>query len=185
MEANRTEYTDKDRELASLFRYASRLMARADHGRRRGGHGRHAQGRVLAVIGKHGPLSQGELLRMLDVRSSSLSEVLSKLEAKGLVTRERNEADRRGFIVSATGAGDALLAEGNGMGRDFAESVFACLDAEEKKALHAILHKLVVSLGSRGRMNDAPEQPARGRGGGRKGRGGRGRGGQGGGGGRR
>lgn len=136
-----------DVELASLFWYASRLMARAHHhGRRHGGHGRQAQVRVLAILRETGPISQAELLRRLDVRSASLSELLGKLERSGLVVRERNEADRRSFIVSATKAADALLAEWEQAGPGGEERIFSCLDDAEKAALRSILEKFVASV---------------------------------------
>lgn len=161
---------DGSQELAHLFRYTSRLLARAYHGRRHGSHGghaRHAQGKVLSIIGESGPISQGDLLNLLDVRSSSLSELLAKLERNGLVKRERNEADRRSFIVSATEAADALLAAREEGGQDIAESLFSCLDSEEKAALQAILRKLVASLKGGSGVDGCPGQGPHGRGRGR------------------
>ena len=171
-------------ELASLFRYASRLMARAHHGRRHESHARQAQVRVLAILRETGPVSQGELLRRLDVRSASLSELLGKLERNGLVRRERNPEDRRSFIVSATAAADALLSEREQAGPGGDDRFFACLDDTEKEALRAILSKLVASLRDEdvGGSGRGPCGQGRGRRmkEGRKGRGGRFSGGRGG-----
>ena len=132
--------TISDAELGHLFRHTSRLMARAFHRRDNAGH---AQARVLSILRERGPMSQRDLLALLDVRSSSLSEILSKLEAGGLIARERNPDDRRGFILSATGAGLALSeTDADAREPDF----FACLDAPEKAQLAAILTKIATAL---------------------------------------
>ncbi|MEZ7198152.1 MarR family winged helix-turn-helix transcriptional regulator [Pseudodesulfovibrio karagichevae] len=128
-------------ELAGLFRLASRLMARAYH-RRDSAH--HAQHRVLSLLLENGPMPQGELLEILDVRSSSLSELLRKLEDRGLILRERNPEDRRGFIISPTDQAREL-APGNG-GSPGVDSQFDRLDEAEREQLRAILGKLIASL---------------------------------------
>ena len=166
-------------ELAGLFRLASRLMARSHHRR---DHAHHAQHRVLSILLDNGPMPQAELLEILDVRSSSLSELLRKLENRGLILRERNEEDRRGFIIAPTDQARALAAPPDDDAD--ADSLFGCLDQTERDQLRAILTKLVDSLrddampGGRG---FGPGHGGRGQGFGRGGhgrgeRGGRGRG---------
>jgi DNA-binding MarR family transcriptional regulator len=147
-------------ELAGLFRLASRLMARAYH-RRDSAH--HAQHRVLSLLLENGAMPQGELLEILDVRSSSLSELLRKLEDRGLILRERNPEDRRGFIISPTDQARELAPDNGGaLGVD---NLFDCLDETEREQLRAILGKLVASL------REAPVTGEPGRGFGRGGRG--------------
>jgi DNA-binding MarR family transcriptional regulator len=150
-------------ELAGLFRLASRLMARAGH-RRDAAH--HAQHLVLSILLENGPMPQGELLEILDVRSSSLSELLRKLEDRGLILRERNPEDRRGFIISPTDLARGMAPDnGGGPGAD---GQFDCLDPAEREQLRAILGKLVASL----REDPMTGGPGRGFGPGRGGRGG-------------
>ena len=67
------------------FARASRMMARSFHRR---AHAHHAQEHVLSIIREQGPMKQSALLELLDVRSSSLSEVLGKLERNGLIERQ-------------------------------------------------------------------------------------------------
>ena len=151
-------------ELAGLFRLASRLMARASH-RRDFSH--HAQHQVLSILLDNGPMPQGELLEILDVRSSSLSELLRKLEDRELILRERNPEDRRGFIISPTDQARALAPDNGG---DNTDALFDCLDEAERGQLRTILGKLVASL------REDPATGGPGRGFGRGGRGGRGNG---------
>lgn len=128
------------RDLAALFLHATRLMARAYHRR---DHAHHAQSRVLAILRERGPIPQSELLEILDVRSSSLSEILGKLERHGLIARSRNEEDKRGFVITATEQAEARPGDRRGEGAD---ALFACLDDTERTQLGDILEKLVAAL---------------------------------------
>ncbi|WP_300155268.1 MarR family transcriptional regulator [Solidesulfovibrio sp.] len=152
-------------ELAMLLRRVARRMARFHHGRDQG---RQAQEHVLALVRRHGGMSQAELLERLDVRSSSLSELLAKLEKAGRVVRERNPEDRRGFVVTA--AGDGERESPDGAMRQSAEVLFGVLDGQERRQLRALLEKLVAPLRE---VDDGPH--GRGPGPGRRPGGGRGR----------
>ena len=143
-EQNSGYISKEDEDLADLFRRASRLMVRYGH---KSCKAPHAQYHVLALIRERGPLTQGELLELLDVRSSSLSEILQKLEATGYIRRRRNEADRRGFILSINEDGpediQAVLLDGE----KSPLTIFDCLDAEEQQQLRALLGKIINHLG--------------------------------------
>ena len=134
--------TTDNQDLADLFRRASRLIARVYHRR---DHAHHAQGHVLSIIRERGSINQGELLEILDVRSSSLSEIIRKLERKGLITRERNEKDRRGFIVSAIERPDDQPPDPC-RARESSGNFFTCLDDEEQVRLRTILEKIIASV---------------------------------------
>ncbi len=160
-------------DLVVLFRRASRIMDRESHRR---DHAHHAQDHVLSVIREHNSINQGELLEILDVRSSSLSEMLRKLEGKGLVVRQRDERDRRSFVVSATEQ-PRFQHRGHGKSRESADSLFACLDAGERSQFRDMLLKIIASLeeAPQSRESDCSTRPRRGAGK-RYGKGGRGRG---------
>lgn len=139
--SNATPYNNED--LAFMFRRASRMMARTYHRR---SHAHHAQEHVLSIIREQGPIKQADLLELLDVRSSSLSEVLGKLQRNGLIERQRNEQDKRSFVISATGGGKMSDSMRPGGGRESAEALFACLDTVERRQLGDILNKIIDSL---------------------------------------
>lgn len=132
-----------DETLAALFRHAFRLMGRAHH---RHDHSRHAQDLVLSLVARGGSMTQRELLELLDVRSASLSEVLAKLERQGLVTRERDPADRRGYVVFVTQQGRVQAEEQHESRREGASPLFACLDQTERETLVGLLRKLIANL---------------------------------------
>lgn len=129
-------------DLVFLFRRASRMMARKYHRR---AHSHHAQEHVLSIIRERGPIKQGDLLELLDVRSSSLSEVLGKLERNGLIERKRNEKDKRSFVISATNEATVpgTMPQGGG---ESTGTLFACLDDGERRQLGGILEKIIGSF---------------------------------------
>lgn len=96
-------------------------------------------------------MRQGELLEMLDVRSSSLSEVLAKLERGGHIVRSRDARDRRGFVVAAAAQEAGAMPDG-----EDAAYLFACLDVQEREGLEAILRKLIASLEADPACRDEP-----------------------------
>lgn len=102
-----------------------------------------SQRRVLALLGAHGALTQQRLLDELELAPASLSEVVGKLEGKGLVARERLEQDRRIMLVMLTEKGrscaeEILVEEANA-----AREAFAQLSDEEEGQLKALLERIV------------------------------------------
>lgn len=63
---------------------------------------------VLLVLWERGDTTVKDLGTALQLDSSTLSPLLKRLEAAGLVTRRRLAADERSVLVSLTGAGSAL-----------------------------------------------------------------------------
>lgn len=141
MKSHKSQGSDK--ELTILFHRTSKILARFYHSHNQT---HHTQKRVLTLIQEHGPMSQSTLLEMLDVRSSSLSEILGKLEKKQLIVRTPNEADRRGYIVQTTQTASELLSHQQTLHNEQREELFACLSDEEKLHLITLLDKLVTSL---------------------------------------
>ncbi len=58
-----------------------------------------------------GPLTVGELARHLGRAQSVVSETVEQLEQRGLLTRMRDERDRRRTLVWLTAAAEELLAK--------------------------------------------------------------------------
>ena len=64
---------------------------------------------VLEALYQLGPLSQREIGQKILRSSGNITMVIDNLEKNGLVRRERNEADRRFFIVHLTDKGYNLI----------------------------------------------------------------------------
>ena len=109
----------------------------------------HAGGRggkqfvIISLVLHGGEMSQRDLLEHACISSASLSEVLAKLEAEGLVTRTKSEEDRRLLAVALTEAGREKAEEVLEYKNRFEEESFACFDEEERAQLLDYLDRLV------------------------------------------
>jgi DNA-binding MarR family transcriptional regulator len=63
---------------------------------------------MLALWSRDDGQTVGELGRRLRLDSGTLTPLLKRLEAAGLVDRERDQTDERRVVISATAAGDRL-----------------------------------------------------------------------------
>jgi DNA-binding MarR family transcriptional regulator len=68
----------------------------------------HPQYLVMLALWEHEPVSGRELSRMLQLDPATLSPLLKRLEAAGLVRRQRNPDDERALAVELTREGRAL-----------------------------------------------------------------------------
>ena len=66
---------------------------------------------VMASIHRHGTVTLGALAELERVAPPTITRVVAKLEADGLVERTPDPADRRVARVSTTAAGDELVAQ--------------------------------------------------------------------------
>jgi MarR family 2-MHQ and catechol resistance regulon transcriptional repressor len=66
---------------------------------------------VLEALHHIGPLCQGELAEKLLRSGGNLTLVVDNLEKVGLVTRERDPADRRFVVVRLTGKGTDFISD--------------------------------------------------------------------------
>ena len=108
--------------------------------------GRHpcppAIGRLLGCAAKNPGVSSRELCEILDVRPSSLSELLARTEADGLITRAMDEADRRIQRISLSPKGQKLITEMEAARDLDARKKTSCLTEEEKAQFCALCDKL-------------------------------------------
>ena len=86
---------------------------------------------VLTVLQVHGPLPMSKLADELDVSVASLTGIIDRMEARGLVERRREPDDRRVIIVHRTDAGDAVFGEMATERRKHLEALFDRMTDEE------------------------------------------------------
>ena len=104
---------------------------------------------VLAALRFAGPkqqLSPTRLFKGLMLSSAGITSRLDRLEKRGYVKRTRHPSDRRGVIVELTEAGRHVLEEAVGADLAGERDLVAGLTATERKALAALLKKLLASL---------------------------------------
>jgi DNA-binding MarR family transcriptional regulator len=87
---------------------------------------------VMLVLWERGPATVKELGTALDLDSGTLSPLLKRLEAAGLVRRRRCAEDERVVRIHLTEAGDALRARATGVPRKLSGATgMALADLEE------------------------------------------------------
>jgi len=94
------------------------------------------------AILRDGP-SQRELAELLRLDPSQIVALVDGLQAKGLVERRRDPADRRRYAVVATTAGQHTYAVGRVRIEGSLDDLLADLDPAERATLHDLLHRIV------------------------------------------
>lgn len=70
-----------------------------------------SQSSALQVLAQHGPQRMSHLARFLLQQTQTTTDLVDRLERRGLVRRIRHESDRRVVLVEITEQGRALLDE--------------------------------------------------------------------------
>ncbi len=101
-----------------------------------------AVGRLLECAATNPGVSSRELCEALDLRPSSLSEILVRAENDGLLCRTVDENDRRVQRVSLTPGGSAVVADMEKVRNEDAKKKTSCLTEEEKKQFCSLCNRL-------------------------------------------
>src|SRR4051812_16098327 len=94
---------------------------------------------VMAILSSDAPSSQLELARLCGLLPAQIVPVVDELERRGLVERQRDEADRRRSVVRTTRAGLELLARADALARSIEDALFGDLDAAAREQLAGTL----------------------------------------------
>ena len=101
------------------------------------------QDKILRILAEEESISQRKLQEILDIKPGSISEILTKLEDKGLILREKSETDKRAVIIRVTEKGKAVVAKKTD--QRSREDLFNCLAEDEKETLRILLKKLLTA----------------------------------------
>ena len=94
---------------------------------------------ALSVIVFSGSITLGDLAAAEQVRPPTMTRIVHALEEKGLVTKIKDESDRRAIQLSATLKGRKLLLEGKNRRIQLLVNQIEHLSRDEQKVLsHAI-----------------------------------------------
>jgi DNA-binding MarR family transcriptional regulator len=99
---------------------------------------------AMMVLWEKRSLTVKELGEYLYLDSGTLTPLLKKMEAQGIVSRQRNTADERSVIVSVTEAGEALRVRA----ATIPERIGACLPLtkDEAETLYQLLYKVLHAI---------------------------------------
>jgi MarR family transcriptional regulator, organic hydroperoxide resistance regulator len=108
----------------------------------------HPQYLVMLALWGHSPLSVSDIGGLLQLDSATLSPLLKRLEAAGLVTRTRRAEDERQLDAALTEAGRALRAEAERIPPAVVERLG--IDLADLESLHAALTQVIAAARSAG-----------------------------------
>jgi MarR family transcriptional regulator for hemolysin len=151
-----------NREFAFTLSDVARLLKTyADQRARQFGISR-AQWAVLLRLDRSEGLKQSELAEILDLQPITLTRLLDRLAANGLIERRADPNDRRANRLYLTPAARPLLKQLSDLGADMLETVLAGLD---RKTIERMLHDLTAvkdNLRTAINRHPAPAQAANG-----------------------
>ena len=109
---------------------------------------------VLEALLHRGPLTQRELGRKVLTSPGNMTDVVDKMERRGLVHRSRSTTDRRQVHVEMTQAGQHLVRELFPRHADDIAQAMAGLEPQDLARLDALLRKLGMAA-----AQDPPPHP--------------------------
>ncbi len=117
---------------------------------RPGGLGRPAPaiGRLLACLAENPHVSSRDLCEILDLRPSSLSEMLTRAESEGWITRAVDEEDRRVQRIDLSPKGKSFVEDMESAREKDYQRKTACFTDEEKAQFCALCNRLSEHLES-------------------------------------
>ena len=118
-----------------------------------------AVGRLLACVAENPHVSSRDLCEILDLRPSSLSEMLARAESEGWITRTVDDADRRVQRVNLSEKGKSFIEKMEAARQKDLERKTSCFTEEEKAQFCALCDRLSAHLESL--ALDLPEFPPR------------------------
>ena len=92
-----------------------------------------------------GPVSQHELGQQLGIDRTTMVEVIDDLEAKGVVVRKRNAADRRSYTIQLTPKGQTVQKRAARAFDAAADEFFGPLKPAERQRLANMMRRLIAA----------------------------------------
>jgi DNA-binding MarR family transcriptional regulator len=112
---------------------------------------------VLATLRRAGPpyqLTPTRLYEELVLTSGAVTHRVDALERAGLVRRAGGQPDRRSTLVGLTAEGIAVIDAAMGAHMECEQAMIASLPAADRRALAALLKKLLASMEAAHRKGD-------------------------------
>jgi DNA-binding MarR family transcriptional regulator len=99
-----------------------------------------AQYTALTVLERHDDMSSAQLARHSFVTAQSMADMITTLEARGLIERHRDRADRRRLVVALTAEGRVLLDRYRDEVATLEGSMLTGLSKQDTAALRSIMN---------------------------------------------
>lgn len=143
--------TSKEEIMLAALDRVMRTLRRRPAGKQKLGRGGY---RLLKIISEQPNSPTRVIADRLGMRTSSLNERLVKMEAQGVITRERDAADQRVFVVNISAEGEAVLAELRAQRLKMSRVIEGILTEEDIDTLTELADKLSNGLKALGEAPD-------------------------------
>lgn len=104
------------------------------------------QASLLSTIKENNGSTQNELADMFNVKYSSMSERLNKLEILGYITKDIDETNQRYKRIYITSTGKKAVTQANKTLTEFEEKLYKGFTKKDKKQLESYLEKMLFNL---------------------------------------
>ena len=104
------------------------------------------QGRILFVLWQKDGVPMSELSRQTGLATTSLTSMVDRMEASGLVRRERTVADRRKVLIYLTDDARALEKDYDEVSDEMNAIFYEGFSGEEAEQLDAYLNKVLANI---------------------------------------
>jgi DNA-binding MarR family transcriptional regulator len=101
---------------------------------------------ALKRLGTEGPMTAGELARLLSHNPGAMTRLLDKLEQRDLVRRVHDPDDRRVLRIELTASGRTLWKRINACGERVAERALDHSTEKERAQLQSLLNRVLDNL---------------------------------------
>lgn len=108
-----------------------------------------AQGRILYVLWENGTLSISEISRLTSLANTTLTSMLDRMEAQGLITRAVNPQNRRQIQVSLTEKALALRSDYDRVSDDVNDVFFEGFTEAEIRQFEDMLRRIIANYEKR------------------------------------
>lgn len=110
---------------------------------------------VLRHLDRSGPLTVTEAAEHFSRSQAAMSELVSRIEVRGLISRVADERDRRRQLVWLTAAGtDALRAANRPLSQARLAMAFEQMPESDRQATLAVLERLILTTTEDGGWDD-------------------------------
>jgi len=104
------------------------------------------QALVIKEVGRGAPLTAGELAHKVSLSQATITDIVKRLEKRGLVVRERSDQDKRQITLRLTTIGRELLNQSIPLLQEEFEQRFSALQDWEQNQLLSSVQRLAALL---------------------------------------
>jgi MarR family transcriptional regulator, organic hydroperoxide resistance regulator len=104
--------------------------------------------RMMVALLENGPLSAGEIVRIMALPQSTISHQIKRLEKLGYLSRSAGEVDSRMVIAELTDRGREVAMAANALSRRVTDELLAAIGEDDITVVRAALKRVDHSLES-------------------------------------